>query len=100
MNSLAYPSLNPVPAQKPMTYSIRALRNRAALGGLVAFFLLIGPSGAQSSPAPAPKAASKAPASKSPRVSAAAPVVSIEEGLQQIKKTPKDASAYLALGGA
>ncbi len=83
-----------------MTHSFRALRHRAAFGGLIAFFLLIGLRGAESSPAPAPRAASKAAATKIGRSTAAAPVVSIEEGLQQIKKAPKDASAYLALGGA
>src|SRR5690242_12264486 len=79
-----------------MTASSRALRYRAALCGLVAFFLIPSIAAAQSKTARAAKSPSKAAAASVAPV----PVVSIEEGLQQIKKTPKDAGAYLALGAA
>ena len=79
--------------------SMFALRNRAALGGLIAFFLVSGLAAAQSAPSRATKAPPRPAAAKSSR-NTPVPIVSVEEGLQQIKKTPKDAGAYLALGGA
>src|SRR5436853_1249124 len=86
-----------------MTNKPRLLRNAAALGCFVAIFLVAALARAESAPAKPAKSAkapSRTTAARSGRATAAAPVVSVEEGLQQIKKTPKDPGAYLALGGA
>jgi len=80
-----------------------AHRTQAVLCGVIAFFLMAGAARAQSAPAKptkTPAKTAKKAASKTPTSSAAAPVVSVEEGLQLVKKSPKDSGAYLALGGA
>src|SRR4051812_44755312 len=100
MNSIAYPTFEPHTANTLMTYKPRLLRNAAALGGFIAIFLMAALARENPPPARTAKATSRTTAAQSGRSTAAAPVVSVEEGLQQIKKTPKDPGAYLAPGGA
>jgi len=83
-----------------MTPPNHVSRNRTALCAVIAISLLSGTVRAQSESKKSANPATRPRSAPGSKVTTPSATISVEEALQLTKKSPKDPSAYLALGGA